>query len=141
VARAGIGFAFANACIIAIYTLSDGIGVRLSGSAAAYTVWLFFLNAWGLLAIAWWQRGGSVMVHLRRRWAPALAGSVLTMGSYGIVLWAMTVAPIPAVAALRETSVIFAALLGAILLKERMGRWRISGAMLVALGAASIRWG
>jgi uncharacterized membrane protein len=53
----------------------------------------------------------------------------------------MTVAPIPAVAALRETSVIFAALLGAILLKERMGRWRISGAMLVALGAASIRWG
>jgi drug/metabolite transporter (DMT)-like permease len=141
VARAGIGFAFANACIIAIYTLSDGIGVRLSGSAAAYTLWLFFLNAWGLLAIAWWQRGSSVMTHFQRRWAPALAGSVLTLGSYGIVLWAMTVASIPAVAALRETSVIFAALFGSILLKERMGRWRIAGAVLVALGAASIRWG
>jgi len=69
-----------------------------------------------------------------------LAGSVLTLGSYGIVLWAMTVASIPAVAALRETSVVFAALLGALLLKERMGRWRIAGAILVALGAASIRW-
>lgn len=141
VARAGIGYAFANACIIAIYTLSDGIGVRLSGSAAAYTLWLFFLNAWGLLAIAWWQRGSGVLTHFRRRWAPALAGSVLSLGSYGIVLWAMTVASIPAVAALRETSVIFAALLGAILLKERMGRWRTGGAMLVAMGAASIRWG
>jgi drug/metabolite transporter (DMT)-like permease len=81
------------------------------------------------------------MTHFQRRWAPALAGSVLTLGSYGIVLWAMTVASIPAVAALRETSVIFAALLGSILLKERMGRWRIAGAVLVALGAASIRWG
>ncbi len=140
VARAGLGFACANACTIAIYTLSDGIGVRLSGSAAAYALWLFFLNAWGILAIAWWQRGSGLIVYIRRRWAPVLTGSVLSLGSYGIVLWAMTLAPISAVAALRETSVIFAALLGAVLLKERMGRWRTAGAMLVALGAASIRW-
>ncbi|MCX8018201.1 MAG: EamA family transporter, partial [Rhodocyclaceae bacterium] len=65
---------------------------------------------------------------------------VLTIGSYALVLWAMTVASIPAVAALRETSVIFAAILGAWLLKERMGRWRIAGAVLVALGAIAIRW-
>lgn len=141
IARAGIGYAVINAFIIATYTYTDGVGVRLSGSAVGYTLWLFFLNAWGILAIAFWRHRGGVATHLGRRWAPALGGSVLTLGSYGIVLWAMTVASIPAVAALRETSVIFAAILGASLLKERMGRWRIAGASLVAMGAVSIRWG
>lgn len=137
----GLGYALANAGIIALYTVIDGIGVRLSGSAAAYTLWLFFLDAWGILAVALWRRGGGVVRHLRLRWPQALGGAVLTIGSYGIVLWAMTVAPIPAVAALRETSVVFAAWLGTWRLKERLGSWRLGGALLVALGAASIRWG
>ena len=141
IANAGLWFACGNAIIIAIYTIVDGIGVRLSGSVISYTLWLFFLDAWGILAIAWWQRGNTVMGHLRRRWKPALVGAVLTIGAYGIVLWAMSVASIPAVAALRESSVVIAAILGTLLLKERMGRWRIAGAILVASGAASIRWG
>jgi len=141
VAKKGVWFACGNAFLIASYTLVDGMGVRLSGSAVSYTLWLFFLDAWGILAIALWQRGSGVITHLRHRWKLALSGSVLALGSYGIVLWAMTVTPVPAVAALRESSVIFAALLGAILLKERMGRWRIAGSVMVALGAASIRWG
>lgn len=141
VAQAGLWFACGNAVIIACYTMVDGTGVRLSGSAASYTLWMFFLDAWGILAIAWWRRGGAVITHLRRRWPTALVGAVLSIGSYGIVLWAMTVASIPAIAALRETSVIFAALLGAVLLRETMGRRRIAGAFLVALGAAAIRWG
>lgn len=140
VARTGLGFALANAVFIATYTLSDGIGVRLSGNASSYTVWLFCLNALSILVLAGWRRGAGMLVRLLPRWRLSLAGAFLTLGSYGIVLWAMTVAPIPAVAALRETSVIFAAILGAVLLKERMGRWRIAGALLVALGAASIRW-
>lgn len=139
VATAGIGYALMNALIIAAYTLIDGVGVRRAGSAASYTLWLFFLDAWGILAVAWWSRGRQVFVHLQRRWLPSLLGAMLTVGSYGVVLWAMTVAPIAAVAALRETSVIFAALLGTWFLKERMGRWRIGGAALVALGAAMIR--
>jgi len=140
VSRTGLGYGFATAGVIALYTLIDGIGARHSGNAIAYTLWLFFLNAWLVFGVAVWQRGRKVIVHLRRRWLFSLLGSVLTMGSYGLVLWAMTVASIPAVAALRETSVIFAAILGAWLLKERMGRWRIAGAMLVALGAVAIRW-
>ena len=140
VSRTGLGYGFATAGVIALYTLIDGIGARHSGNAIAYTLWLFFLNAWLVLGVAVWQRGRKVIVHLRRRWLFSLLGSVLTMGSYGLVLWAMTIASIPAVAALRETSVIFAAILGARLLKERMGRWRIAGAMLVALGAVAIRW-
>jgi drug/metabolite transporter (DMT)-like permease len=140
VSRSGLGYGFATAAIIALYTLLDGIGARLSGHAPAYTLWLFFLNAWLVVSLAIRRRGVRILVDLRRRWLLSLLGSVLTIGSYGIVLWAMTVASIPAVAALRETSVIFAALLGAWLLRERMGRWRIAGATLVACGSVCIRW-
>ncbi len=140
VASSGLGYGFATAGVIALYTIIDGIGARASGNAVSYTLWLFFLNAWLVLGVAIWRCGRPALIHLRRRWLFSLLGSMLTMGSYGIVLWAMTVASIPAVAALRETSVIFAAILGAWLLRERMGRWRIAGALLVALGAASIRW-
>jgi len=140
VTSSGLFYGFATAGVIALYTLIDGIGVRLSGHAGSYTLWLFFLNAWLVLGVAIWRRGRSALTHLQRRWLFSLLGSVLTMGSYGIVLWAMTVASLPAVAALRETSVIFAAILGAVLLKERMGRWRIAGALLVALGAMTIHW-
>lgn len=140
VSRTGLGYGFATAGVIALYTMFDGIGARLSGNAVAYTMWLFFLNAGLVFVLLAWRRGRAAFAHLQRRWLLSLLGSVLTIGSYGIVLWAMTVASIPAVAALRETSVIFAAILGAWLLKERMGRWRIAGAMLVALGAIAIRW-
>lgn len=140
VSRTGLAYGFATAAVIALYTLIDGIGARHSGNAVSYTLWLFFLNAWLVLGIAVWRRGRGAIIHLRRRWMFSVAGSVLTMGSYGIVLWAMTVASIPAVAALRETSVIFAAILGAWLLREHMGRWRIVGAFIVAFGAASVRW-
>jgi drug/metabolite transporter (DMT)-like permease len=140
VGRAGLGFALANAAFIATYTLSDGIGVRLSGNALSYAVWLFFLNALSIFALARWRRGTGVLVRLLPRWRMTMAGAVFAFCSYGIVLWAMSVAPIPAVAALRETSVIIAAILGTWLLKERMGRWRIAGAVLVALGAVAIRW-
>ena len=140
VASSGLIYGFATAGVIALYTLIDGIGARLSGNAVSYTLWLFFMNAWLVLGVAIWRRGRAALAHLQRRWLFSLLGSVLTMGSYGIVLWAMTVAPIPAVAALRETSVIFAAILGAWLLKERMGRWRIAGAMFVALGAITLRF-
>lgn len=141
VSRSGLAYGFATAGVIALYTIVDGIGARFSGHAVAYTFWLFFLNAWLVLGVALWRRGRATIDHLRRRWLFSLLGSVLTIGSYAIVLWAMTVASIPAVAALRETSVIFAAIMGAWLLKERMGRWRVAGAVLVALGAISIRWG
>lgn len=139
--RLGLYFALLNAIIIALYTYLDGVGVRLSGNAISYTLWLFLFNSWGILGILIWRRGLSV-VFLRARsdWRTALTGAALSMGSYGIVLWAMTQAAIPAVAALREVSVIFAALLGTWFLKEKMGRWRILGAGLVGVGAAVIRF-
>ena len=137
----GMLCALANSAIIAGYTLVDGVGVRLSGDAVAYTLWLFFFDAWGIAAIVLRRRGRAVLAHLRRRWRYALGGAGLSIGAYGIVLWAMTVAPIAAVAALRETSVIFAALLGIGLLREKMGPARAGGALAVAAGAVIIRLG
>jgi drug/metabolite transporter (DMT)-like permease len=139
--RKGLYFAILNAGIIALYTVLDGVGVRLSGNAISYTLWLFLFNSWGILSLMIWRRSLSeVFVRARDGWRIALLGAGLSMGSYGIVLWAMTQSAIPAVAALREVSVIFAAFLGAWFLKESMGPWRIVGASLVGVGAAVIRF-
>lgn len=140
--RRGLFYCLFNAAIIALYTLLDGVGVRLSGHAVSYTLWLFLFNSWGILAVIIWRRSlAEVLQHTRQNWRTAIVGAGLSMASYGIVLWAMTQTSIPAVAALREVSVIFAALLGAWFLKEQMGVWRILGASLVCIGAATIRWG
>ncbi|WP_442770476.1 EamA family transporter [Zoogloea ramigera] len=136
----GIYWALLNALIIASYTVVDGVGVRLSGNPWSYTLWLFFLDAWGILAIAAWRRPGHLVTHLRRRWRFGVVGAVATVGSYGVVLWAMSVAPVAAVAAIRETSVIFAALLGTRYLGEKMGGVRVASALLVAAGAVTIRF-
>lgn len=139
--KKGLFYAMLNAAIIALYTVLDGVGVRLSGNAISYTLWLFLFNSWGILSILVWRRSWvEVLTRVRTGWRTAFIGAGLSMGSYGIVLWAMTQSPIPAVAALREVSVIFAAFLGAWLLKESMGKWRILGASLVGLGAAVIRF-
>jgi drug/metabolite transporter (DMT)-like permease len=139
--RRGLFYCLCNAAIIALYTLIDGIGVRLSGHAMAYTLCLFLFNSCGILAFIIWRRSlAEVTQHVRQGWRIATIGSGMSMTSYGIVLWAMTQTSIPAVAALREMSVIFAALLGTWFLREEMGTWRILGAAFVGFGAATIRW-
>ncbi|MBI4291073.1 MAG: EamA family transporter [Betaproteobacteria bacterium] len=139
--RAGkaTAFAVANAAIIAGYTLVDGQGARLSGHAISYSQWLFFLDSFAISAVAARLHRGEVFAYARRRILPGLTGAVLTLASYGIVIWAMTHAPVAAVAALRETSVIFAAVIGATVLKEPFGAWRIAGAVLVAIGIALMK--
>lgn len=132
-------WALGNSLIIATYTLVDAQGVQRSGNAVSYTAWLFFLDAWGILLIALYTKGNVVLTYLGQRWRSGLLASGLSIGSYGVVLWAMTVAPVPAVAALRESSVIFAAFLGGTLLKERDRIIRLSGAFLVAAGAMAFR--
>ena len=140
--RRGLIFCLINAVMIATYTVLDGVGVRLSKHPASYTLCLFLFNAWGILAVMIWRRSlADISQHLRQGWRVTVPGAALSMGSYGIVLWAMTHASIPAVAALREMSVIFAAFLGTWFLKEKMGLWRILGASCVAIGAITIRWG
>jgi phosphonate utilization associated putative membrane protein len=132
-------WALANAAIIATYTLVDGAGVRLSGSPAGYVASLFWLQGLLFLAFVAFLRKRAALDYARRNWQRGLGGGLCLISAYGIVLWAMTQAPVAAVAALRETSVIFAALLGTIFLKERFGRQRLFAACAVVLGVIALR--
>ncbi|HVR93956.1 MAG TPA: EamA family transporter [Casimicrobiaceae bacterium] len=139
--RAAAYWAFANACIIAAYTLVDGAGARASGNAISYVTWLTFLE--GIPFVVWVivRRGRPALAYLRGSVRIGLVGGGCSLAAYGIVLWAMTRAPIAAVAALRETSVLFAALLGALWLKEGFGWRRLAGAASVVAGIAALKLG
>ena len=136
---ASVAFALGNACVIAAYTLIDGQGARLSGHALGYTAWVFLLTALFMLGLAAALWGRSVLKPGAGAWRAAVLGGLGTLAAYSLVLWAMTQAPIAAVAALREMSIVFAALIGVLFLKEQMGRLRLTSVLLVCLGAVAIK--
>jgi drug/metabolite transporter (DMT)-like permease len=125
-------------CIVA-YTLSDGLGARASGNAHAYVIWLFFLDALPLLAMTLLIRRRSFIDAIRENWVAGFLGGALSLAAYWIVIWAMTVAPIPIVAALRETSILFALLIGTFWLGERVTRVRLASILLVVAGLLLMR--
>jgi drug/metabolite transporter (DMT)-like permease len=132
-------FALLTAAVIATYTLIDGQGVRLSGAPAAYTLWIFL--ATGVAVCAWAARGRwrSLAAFARAHPLVAPLGGLASVGSYGIALWAMTRAPVAAVAALRETAILFATAIAAFVLREHIGRARIVAVALIACGAVAMR--
>lgn len=136
-----VGFALANAVIIAIYTVIDGLGVRASGNALQYVATLFLLDGWPFALLMFATRGRAVGVYARHRWPVATLGACASLGSYGIALWAMTRAPVATVAALRETSVLFAVLLGAWFLKEAFTPRRALGTCVIVAGVMALRLG
>src|SRR5690606_27002954 len=117
-------FAVANAAVIAAYTLVDAKGARASGAAVSYALWFFVANGLVIGALGVWRRP-EALGYLRQRGARAAIGGACAVGAYGVALWAMTRAPVALVAVLRETSVIFAAVLGAVFLREKMTRRRL----------------
>lgn len=131
--------ALAAAVLIGCYTLIDGMGVRRAGSPLGYAVWLTLLAALPYMAKVWLTQKTELLLHAKSHWRRALLAGSLSIGAYAIALWAMTQAPVAAVAALRETSVIFAALIGTAMLKEPFGRHRITGACIVAGGIAIMK--
>ena len=134
-----VGFALANAVIIAIYTVVDALGVRASGNALQYIAALFLLDGWPFALLMFARRGGPMLAYARQRWPIASLGALASLGSYGIALWAMTRAPVATVAALRETSVLFAAFLGAWFLREAFTLRRLLGTCLIVAGVMGIR--
>jgi drug/metabolite transporter (DMT)-like permease len=137
--RAAVYWALGNAIIIAIYTLIDGAGARASGNALSYVLWLTFVE--GVLFLLWIRQwhGNRATVYIGAQWRRGLLGGFCSVAAYSIVLWAMTRAPVAAVAALRETSVLFAAIIGAVLLKEGIGFARMAGAVSVVVGVAALK--
>lgn len=132
-------FGLGNALVIVAYTLVDGAGVRLSQSPWSYVAWLFVLNALPLLLMLRLARGPGFLAGPLASWAQPVLGGALTLGSYGLALWAMTQAPVALVAALRESSVVFGVILAAVLLREHFGAARWSASLLVACGAAALK--
>ncbi|HEX4885775.1 MAG TPA: EamA family transporter [Casimicrobiaceae bacterium] len=136
---AAAGFALGNAAIIAVYTLIDGAGARAAGNAWSYAFWLMGLEGIPFLAWIVAKRGRPAVDYARRRWRRGVLGGAASVGAYAIALWAMTRAPVAVVAALREVSVVFAALIGTLFLKEALGGRRLAGAVGVAAGVAALR--
>ncbi|HVF62673.1 MAG TPA: SMR family transporter [Casimicrobiaceae bacterium] len=136
---AAAGFALANAAVIAVYTLIDGAGARASGNALSYVLWLTCIEGTPFAAYVLWTRGRPAVDYMKLRWRRGVLGGAASIAAYAIVLWAMTLAPIAVVAALREVSVVFAALIGTLLLKEAMGWRRLAGAVGVVAGIAALK--
>jgi drug/metabolite transporter (DMT)-like permease len=134
-----VGYALATSLCITAYTIADGLGARLADSAHQYVAWLFVMDSLPMLAGVLVLKRQALVTGIATRWRPSLIGGALSLAAYWIVIWAMTVAPIPLVAALRETSILFALLIGMIWLGERTTPVRVASILLVLAGIALMR--
>jgi drug/metabolite transporter (DMT)-like permease len=133
-----LAYALGTGCFIGAYSVTDGIGARLSGTPVGYTIWMCLL--WGaMMPIVYvvardWR---SLIRGPRETWE-ALGGGIVALVAYGIIIVAMALSPMGPVSALRETSVVFAALIGRFFLNERLTAHRIAACIIVAVGALCI---
>jgi drug/metabolite transporter (DMT)-like permease len=130
----GILYALATALFIACYTVVDATGARVSGNVHSFAVWLFFLHGLPLIAITFVRRRRRLTASIKAHWKVGALGGAMSFSAYWVILWAMTQTTIAPVAALRETSVIFASLIAVFALKEKFGVARIAAAVAVAAG-------
>ncbi len=137
--RKALLYALGTACFTASYTLVDGVGARIAETASGYVLWMFAGDALGMTGFALATRGRGALGRLLPAWRSGLAAGGLSLGSYWIAIWAFTLAPLALVAALRETSVLFAMLIGVFVLGERANPWRWVSAGLILSGVALMR--
>ena len=134
-------YALITGAMIAAYTVVDGIGVRKAGSALGFAVWLTIGDGLLTFLIVSLWKGREILTLAKQNLPVGLAGGVLQVAAYWIVVWAMAFAPMAMVSGLRETSVLFAALISTFVLKEGFGVWRFISASLITLGLASTKVG
>ena len=137
--RRAVAFALFTALTICTYSVVDGVVARLSVNPNAYSLWLFIGIALVMLPYALYRDGRDLVPAMRRYWRRGFVGGALQVLSYGIAVWAMTVAPIAIVATLRETSVLFGAVIAVVVLKEPLRAVRVVAALLIVLGLILIR--
>lgn len=132
-------FALGSALATATYTLIDGMGARVSGSPAAYVAWVFVADGTfftlGMLAL----RGWGVIPRDGRAWRMGAFASAASYGAYAVSIWAMTIAPIAVVAALRETSILFAVLIGWLVFGEKMTGEKALASVVIVVGVMLTR--
>ena len=140
--RSGVGtsamlLSLGTGFCISVYSLVDGVGVRLSGNTLSYWAWGAFLHLF-IAAFAGFRRRHTLSALPLRIWSVGIAGGMVSMTAYGLILYAKNFAPLGVVSALRETSVIFATLIGYFLLKEGNWKRRLGAAVIMACGIALI---
>ncbi len=134
-----IGFALLTAVTIAGYSVVDGTGARIGPSPLPYIVWLFIVDGVAMLIFGFIRVPQKMIEGTKSSWPLILAGGAMSLAAYAIAIWAMTVAPIALVAALRETSVLFAALIGVLFLREPINVVRILAGCVVVAGLVLLR--
>ena len=132
-------WALGTASFTASYTLVDGVGARIAGTSSGFILWMVIGDAIGMSAYAALTRGRATFSALLPVWKTGLAAGAMSLGSYWIAVWAFTQAPIALVAALRESSILFATVIAALLLSERVNRWRWISACFIACGVALMK--
>ena len=137
--RALIPYALMAAVGTAGYSLFDGLGARASGSASGYVGWLFFLDAFLFTAGGLALRGRAVLPKSARIWTLGMIAGAFSVGAYWIAVWAMTIAPIALVTALREVSVLFAVLIGVLFFKDKADTGKLIAALVIVAGVIAIR--
>lgn len=131
--------AFTTGTFIAAYTLADALGARASGNAVAYALWLFAVNGVVAALVLRLTRGATAFAGLGPHWRAGLVGGVMSMLAYSLVIVATTQAPIGLVSALRETSVLFALLIGVFWLHETLPPGRICAGLAIVAGVVAIK--
>lgn len=135
----GVGYALATGAAIATYSVVDGMGGRAADTPLVYTAWLFLIHGIPITIITLVRRGPAQMLVNRRVIFTGIGAAAMSMLAYGIVIWAMNSAPLGPVSALRETSVVFGAIISSLVLKERLGPVALIAALVVTGGVILLR--
>lgn len=137
----GAALALAAACAlsIAVYSIIDGLGARATGDPHMYSAWLFLLEGPTVLCVALLRLGPGALRPITGFLGPGIAGGAMSLSAYWITIWAMTKAPIGLVSAVRESSVLFAAIIAVVVLKEKLQANRLAAAGLIVLGLVLIK--
>ncbi|MBO6637414.1 MAG: EamA family transporter [Roseitalea sp.] len=134
-----IFYALGTGIFIAGYTIVDGMGARLAESAHSYTFWVHLFNGIPIALLALYLRRGQVLRSVRKAWKVGVLGGMISLLAYWIVIWAMTLAPMALVSAVRETSMVFAVLIGVLLLKERLDLARLASIGMTLIGTVMLK--
>ncbi len=140
ISPAALRWGLATSVLIAFYTVVDGLGVRAAGNSLSYIFWLFLLEPFPICIYLLACRKSQWFGYLKQKSGKVIIGGVASSTAYALVIYAMGLGSMAMVSSLRETSVIFAALIGTLLFQEPFGRQRIIAATLVSIGIMLIRW-